>query len=389
MNYILCTAVLAVIMAGCSGNPEKTKLDKWYPMDEPSPPGFFSVEKTCAEEEYVPPQEDGFFGVGKEKEEIVEIRTRPEASGGIAAEFLYFKAIQDGLRYALYLPQDNPFNPQAHPLDQHFDYAPGVRVTANYVLPTCEQQEFRLNWMYYRTKPEDLQVSSGNNSILAVLAVPSASLTPNLQCREVKGDWNLTLNAFELDFKVPLHLSKRFMLSPSGGMKLGFVDQTVAVHYDDFLVPVQTDNTPTHIKGESKMWGLGPLLGLEGRVILPCDFGVFFSGGIAALAGRFSLETTYSDFLPGATNPPGESKVSVNNHEWRVSVVEQIKVGLDKRWCWRTACGHEMNLEIAAGWEVQVWTRQLRLNLFDSFVAPSAIEDLTLYGPFAKIGINF
>lgn len=391
MNLILCAAVLAVVMAGCS-QPEKKSLNKWQPVMEKAPPGFFAVDTSAVGDDGYVPETNTFWGVGKEKPVQEKVRYRPESSFGVALEFLWFKAIQDGIKYAHYDPTAPTFTPKSTPLEQHFDYAPGSRVSANYILPTCEQQEIRANWMYYHSKPDELQRDTDDFSIFAGLALPTIGITQNQMCKHVEGEWELTLNAFELDVKVPLHLSKRFMLSPSGGVKLGFVDQDIDVHYGNFASSVTQDqnfvaaaNTPTHIHAESDMWGLGPLIGLEGKILIPGEFGLFFSGGFAALAGRYSLDTKYEDFLQA---PPG-SRLTVRNHEWRVSLVEQVKVGLDKKWHFRTCRFNNMVLEVALGWEVQVWTNQWKPNLFDNFVRPANGEDLTLYGPFAKVGLNF
>lgn len=305
---------------------------------------------------------------------------------GIAAEFLYFKAIEDELKYAQWTPQAPSYNPTSYPLDQHFSFSPGSRVWLTYSLPT--KQEIRLNWMYYHSDPRSLSKDSTDFSILAVLALPTYGITQNQLVNHVHGRWTLNINAFDLDVKLPLHLRKSFTLSPSGGIKLGFVNQHISVSYSDFNTSLQPlANTPQHIKGKNNMWGLGPMVGLEGKFHLPCQFGIFFYGGVAGLAGRFTLRTTYTNFLLA---PPSAS-LTLKEHQWRVSVVEQLTAGLDKIWtfCTCRANNKKIDFEIAAGWEVQVWTRQFRLNLFDSFVEPAEGADLTLYGPFARAAIYF
>lgn len=300
-------------------------------------------------------------------------------------EFLYFKAIQDGLKYAQLVPQTPSYTPISSPIDQTFKYSPGSRIGISFILPNNKDGEIRLNWMYYYSHPHHADVETTNFSVLAVSSLPTYGIPQNQLVDSVVGKWRLIINAFELDFNVPLQLSKRFRLSPAGGIKAGFIDQHIQVDYADFQIIQPTANTPQEIKGKSHMWGVGPLLGLEGKILLPSDYGVFFKGSAAALAGRFRLSTSYKDFLLA----PAGAKLKVTDHKWRVSVVEQFQAGLDKTWKIKRQTKIPMEVEIALGWEVQVWTRQMRLNMFDTFVEPSDGSDLTLYGPFARFGMRF
>lgn len=406
MNLIFYTLVLsAVVLAGCNkpeqGYPSGKKMkykprqtffavgdtdpDGYVYEEKPSGSGFFTVEKPEYDRDgNVQPH--GFFSFGPRERMLPPPR---KGRIGIDLEYLEFKAIQDGIKYGQYNPQAPSLTPISHPLDQHFEYFAGSRVTARYALPSTDRQELRLNWMYYHSHPEALTRDTTDHSVLAVLSLPTYGITQNQLANSVKGHWMLNMNAFEFDVKIPLRLAKRFCLSPSGGIKLGFVDQHISAHYKDILDESQfleqAPNTPLTIRGKSKFWGLGPLIGLEGKIYLPQNFGIFFTGGVAALAGRFSLRTVYSNML----NVTPEAKITVKDHLWRVSVVEQIKAGLDKRWSFRTCCNTLINIDFAVGWEVQVWTRQWRLNMFDSFVEPSDGSDLTLYGPFVKLGVTF
>jgi hypothetical protein len=244
--------------------------------------------------------------------------------------------------------------------------------------------------MYYHSHPETRSKNTSDHSVLAVLSLPTYGITENQLANSVKGHWMVNMNSFDFDVAIPLCLARCFELTPFGGLKLGFVDEHVSAHYKDFIdvseeFLFQPANTPLAIRAKSKMWGLGPMVGLDGRVSLPSDFGVFFSASVAPLAGRFKLRTVYSQML----NTIPEATVTVKDKIWRLSIVEQLKAGIDKRWTFCMCNNKEISIDFALGWEIQIWTNQWRVNMFDSFVEPTAGEDLSLYGPFAKLGVWF
>lgn len=304
-------------------------------------------------------------------------------------DYLYFKAIQDGLKYAQWVDQDQTFRPISSSIDQPFNYSSGSRIGVSYILPNSKDGELRANWMYYYAQPHTVHATSDNFSILAILALPTYGINQNNLVETVEGKWRMLINAFELDFKIPLHLAKRLIFSPSAGIKFGFISQHIDVHYSNFQIFQPNANTPQHIKAKSHMWGIGPLVGLAGKFLLPRNYTLFFTGGVAGLAGKFRLTTDYTDFLSGGNGAPENAKLKITDHKWRVSVVEQLTTGFDKTWSIKRTNKTPIEMGLSLGWEVQVWTRQMRLNMFDTFVEPSDGSDLTLYGPFARWEMRF
>jgi hypothetical protein len=92
------------------------------------------------------------------------------------------------------------------------------------------------------------------------------------------------------------------------------------------------------------------------------------------------LETKYRDFL----DAPSNSTVEIKDSERRVFTVEQLQAGLMKKWIYP-----KWGFGVALGWEFQVWTRQMRLNWFNSFSTPPNGSDLSLYGPFLNLFLDF
>lgn len=299
-------------------------------------------------------------------------------------EWLYFKAIEDSLKYAQTTPQNPTFTPKSHSVEQPFDYTSGFRIGIGYRLPR-NNWEISADWMQYHTHNPKGNKKSDDFGILAVMVIPTYGIPQNSQVDSAVGKWSLEVDSVDLKLNMPLHISKRFIMTPSGGVMAGLVNQKIDVRYGDFLIVQQGADTPQRVVGKNNMWGIGPMIGLDAKFQFMDQLGLFFSGNLSALCGQFKLKTVYEDFL----NAPEQSTLTISNKQNRVSLVEQMRAGIE--WDWQIGkTGHKwMEINISAGWEVQVWTRQLRLNMFDTFVDPSNGADLTFYGPFIKGEIRF
>ena len=305
-------------------------------------------------------------------------------SCSLSAEWLYFKAIEDSLKYAQNTPQNATLTPKSASINQRFDYTSGFRLGLAYRLPG-NNWEIGGNWMQYESDNPKTHHDRKDFGILAVLALPTYGIPQNSQTNDVKGKWSLEINSLELNIQLPLQFTKRFILTPFGGVKAGFVSQKIDVEYGNFLIFQPTANTPQRVTGKNDMWGVGPMIGMSARFLFPCQFSLFFTGNVAGLCGQFSLDTTYKEF----SGVPKKARLTVGGSQRRVSVVEQIQTGIEKKWQVGRKLKKKMEIEVAVGWEVQIWSRQMRLNLFDTFVEPSDGADLTLYGPFVKAVARF
>lgn len=299
-------------------------------------------------------------------------------------EWLYFKAIEDSLKYAQTTPQNPTFTPKSHSVEQLFNYTSGFRIGIGYRLPR-NNWGISADWMQYHTHNPKVNKQSDDFGILAVMVIPIYGIAQNSQVDSAVGKWSLEIDSIDLKLNMPIHMSKRFIMSPSGGVMAGLVNQKIDVQYGDFLIVQEGAATPQRVEGKNNMWGVGPMIGLDAKFLVMDQLGLFFSGNLSALCGQFKLKTTYKDFL----NAPEQAKLTISGNENRVSLVEQIKAGIE--WNWQIGeTGHKyMEINLSAGWEVQVWTRQMRLNLFDTFVDPSQGADLTFYGPFIKGEFRF
>lgn len=298
-------------------------------------------------------------------------------------EWLYFKAAEDSLKYAQRTPQNPTFTPKSKPVYQDVDYASGLRVGSSLQFHHYNA-ELGADWMWYAPEGKVTKSKSDNFSVVAILALPTYGIDQNSQVDKMQGKWKLKMNSIDIYLKMPLRLAKWFTISPYGGTMASFIDQNVLVKYEGFEIFQPTANTPQKIIGKNNMWGVGPLLGLDMKFFMPHCFDIFFNGAVAGLCSQFKLDAVYRDFI----NAPSYARLDINDRQFRISLYNQLRAGIEANFRFRSHHQHLMELSFSAGWEVQVWTRQFHLNLF-SFVEPDENSNLTLSGPFLRGQLRF
>jgi hypothetical protein len=296
----------------------------------------------------------------------------------LSGDFLFFKAIEDSLNYAEKLPQNSTFSPKVKSVGQRFDYEPGYRVGAVY---SNNPWKFTMMWMHYDISPSSRQASESDFGLLATLATPVWGALGNSLVSQVKGHWKLQMNALDILLARVLCFNK-FSFTPLSGIKAALIEQKIHTQYKNFQIDFPDEVSPSKVTGKSSFWGVGPTLGIELNYFIAKKFSIFFNGQLSFLAGNFNTKTLYQEFEPDVTPP--DSEIDIKNSETRISAVEQIQAGIDKVWSAKRAF-----IEIALGWEIQVWQKQMRLNYFSTFVSPPSGSDLTLYGPFLRLRVSF
>ena len=297
-------------------------------------------------------------------------------------DVLYFKAIEDSIKYAEHIPQNQTFTPTVKSISQDFEYNPGFRVGVNGAFDH-ELWNVRATWMHYRARPQSKHASTTDFGLLATFAVPVWGSLGNSQVNKVKGNWNLLINAIDLDVRRMFNI-KGFSITPIAGIKGGLIEQKVNIHYGEFLLDFPLLVPPRTIEGKISFWGVGPLLGIELGYLLNNQFKFFALGTISYLTGGIDTKTLYRDFSTQNILPPENSQVKIEDSKMTVSIFEQLQLGMDKRWIFK-----RWALELAIGWEVQIWGKQLKLNSMGTFITPPDSGDLSLYGPFLRAKIDF
>jgi hypothetical protein len=293
----------------------------------------------------------------------------------ISLEALYFKAIEDSVQYAEIVPQFPTDEPVIKSLEQEHSWDPGVRASFSFPL-FYDKWQMEFDYTYFRSAPDRLKKSDSSHSIFASLVIPIIGINGNVFANKVEGEWRLNMNIVDWLIKRPIYFSKNFEIRPAAGLRACFIDQMIDVDYEDFRIDFPRDNTPQKVIGKSSVWGVGPSIGIEMDYFLPKHFSMFLNGFFSCEFGNFDLKTIYKKLL----HAPEEAKIVIKDDKQRVFSNVQMQIGFLKEWNF----GKHRSFELDAGWEMQIWWRQMRMNWFSTIPGPPEGGDLTLSGPFLK-----
>jgi Legionella pneumophila major outer membrane protein precursor len=301
----------------------------------------------------------------------------PEIQQNLVVDYLYFRAIEDTLKYG-----ETNFGlipPPSHDIEQDFSYNSGVRATIN--IPTYDRWLLSGSYTYFRAHPSKVTANDPTGNIFANLVVPTYFSPVNQQVSHLSGEWELKMQIFDVLFKKGLMIGKSFLIEPFFGVQGCTVKQTVDVHYT-FFNPRTSLRPPQKVKGVSRVSGIGPELGAEFRLVFPCQISLFARGGVSCLLGSFKMHTDYGNLLGCSSS---STQISLKDHKLRLFSSMQLQVALSKWWC----TSRNSELELTVGWETQVWWRQMRMNWFSTLAFPPDGSDLTLHGPFIRLSLGF
>ncbi len=331
--------------------------------------------------------------------------TAPLDNMGFYIDILYFKPIQDTLKYGekntfTMGPIDPSFATYANPIfssppgesvNQLFDYKLGVR--ANLQIPlNYDEWEFDLTYTYFHPlMPPSIAIDAAQFlfTTLSNSYYPLANNSLNNQCGYINGVWRLKMDVGELELKRPFLVGKSLVIQPLLGIKTSLVRQHVQVKYQDYYLGIvgatgfPPVTSPQKVIGKSKVWGVGPELGAEMKFLIPRHFSFFLRGAFSCMLGRFNTTTKYTDFVTAVGGATGAT--IIREKLTRLFSVAQLQGSVSKWWM----LGKCSSLELMVGWETQVWWRQNRMNWFSTVALPPDGSDLTLQGPFGRVNITF
>ena len=292
-------------------------------------------------------------------------------------DVLYMKAIEDGLRYAE--TNSFTFSPPGNSIEQDFNYEFGVRVG---VTIPIKEDELSCGIIYtrYHAEPDCVTKIDSQQFIFACLGAPTYLPYGNTQCGYVRGAWKCNLDKIDIEIKKPIIFSKSFFVFPLLGVSSAIITQRVDVSYRDyFIVTGPSFGTAQSIVGKSRTWGCGSFIGASGRFSFLDNVGFVFRGTAALMCGSFDATTRFGEFTSSDIQD-GFIRENAN----RLFTLFQLQAGLSAKFLLK----EKVSLDIALGWESQIWSNQMRMTWYSTI--PSTKEgNLTLYGPFADISLGF
>lgn len=245
--------------------------------------------------------------------------------------------------------------------DFHFD--PGFRIGLSSYCP-CDCFDAALNWTHFHSHANALGTSSPVNTARRVILDPTATLefindwqTGSFTPDFVQGKWHLELDVLDLEFGRKFYVSKCFVLRPNFGLRGARINQTYKIYAQSNVAGSRLGGTAfkNFVKARSNFLGLGPRLGLDIELTLPCTCGIKLFGQAAeslvfGRTERHSHELQHS-IAGGEQFPIVDSETEIESTLNRCSrSMTDLLIGLKWEHCcsW---CNRPMPITIAIAWE--------------------------------------
>lgn len=297
----------------------------------------------------------------------------------ISTDFLYFKAIQDSLVYSVKTPLDDGSSFTSGSLKEpEWRYSAGVRIDIDWPI-SWDEWEMGATWTYLNNHASQSASGGSMNSLYTVLTQSNVGLSGNAYATSASTSWKLLFNIFDLDFSRKVLLSKGLKIRPVIGAEAAIIKQNNYVQYT-YINDYPSVPSPQTVAGNSKIWGIGPKIGMHTALVMPYQVELNFFASFASLYGQGKGVVRYSSFINTAT-PASASIITQAN---RLFSNMQLQISAEKEWTWDA-----ISLAIAAGWETQTWFQLSRLNYYGTITEPASGSNLTIQGPFARLFLAF
>ncbi len=302
----------------------------------------------------------------------------PSPIGSVTLEFMYFKAIMENLRYGAKYPFA-----VAHPnyvianIEPDYQYDPAGRLTLGFTLD--DYWELDAMWTYFHADPGTKTAFGSDDQILSLMSGTVLGSTGFALSNSLSGKWEMTMNVINLDVKKPFCIGKTLMFAPVIGVQAALFDQSMEVTYPG-LANGSGATIAQNVRGSSDIWAIGPEIAIESRFLARRKLDLYLRGTYSAMLGNFNAKIKYTDQI----NPNIATPVYIRDSSTALFSMVQVQAAVSKRW----QVGKGL-IELAAGWETQIWTGINRWDYYATATPISTAGNLMLAGPFVKFFCSF
>lgn len=293
----------------------------------------------------------------------------------VRADFLWWRACEEGLslgteEFTSTFPGGNKIQ-RAKEKNPDFKYDPGFRIGLASICP-CDCFDVALNWTHFHTKASvsgesifDTNDFVGGSGISETVFVPEWQRIGNAIPDFSKGRWTLNLDLLDLEFGRKYYVSNCFVLRPHFGLRGARIDQGFRVHSEaNRFNPYEEGASgffASDTKAKNDFLGIGPRLGLDLELSLPCACNIKLFGQAAGslLFGRFERHSRefFHNFSDDSSNPqlydgfPRDLEFEAKATKERCSrATTDLAIGLKWEHCC-TWCNRQHPITIAFAWE--------------------------------------
>lgn len=336
-----------------------------------------------------PNTEQGAFTRGMPRE--VTPAAGPRIAHGanifITADFIFWKAAQDGLNYATSGIVNNVGTLLTKRGDVHspdFGFDPGFKVGLGVNLPYDGWDVYaQYTWLHSNSNGDRVQNSDGNiqqNVLLGSLDDQISSLGTITSARS---SWDLHFNVIDIELGRSYYLSRNLVLRPFAGLKWTWQDQDWRARYAANSVTAN-GSSPAN-SGEVKMnqdqdlWGVGVRTGLNTSWYFSESWSLFVNGAFSAVWTDYDVDRS-DTFQP--VNQTATSIVRTHESAYYVRSVAEFQLGITGEWWFSD---NNYHFAVSAAYEQQVW---LNYGNFIYLIDKSG-GDLSLHGLTVNFRFDF
>ncbi|MBS0619902.1 MAG: hypothetical protein JSS61_00375 [Verrucomicrobia bacterium] len=300
----------------------------------------------------------------------------------LEADFLYWKACDEGMAYAVkdhqgpgdyYVPPGAsgyayPYNfapgHNAHVANARYDWNVGARVGLGYNF-AGDGWDMLFNWTYYSTNGNSKRgINPTTQTLFTVLG--QNALVVNAD--SAKAHRKLTYNTLDWELGRNFWVGNHFSLHPHLGLRGAWIEQKFDVNYYNVSFLEQVSLGPTviyvtpreRIDNTNRYLAVGPRIGFGSD----WDFGRHWSlfGELAAsLLWSYFHVTTHETFVPMTGGKENLTDARDNTH----AVTANLDLALGLRYDINFDKDRH-HLGVTLGWEYLFWFNQTRFNKFGS-----------------------
>ena len=326
------------------------------------------------------------LAVCDEPEQEITPPTGPYVKNGVdvytTLEFLYWKAIQDGLCYAdtgvAVVPGTTASSGKIHRPD--FPWHPGFRVGLGYY-PPLDGWDLYANYTFFRSSSTDRAKNSIGNMVPIGLLFPGLTTLNVNQVTAASNHWDLRFNSVDLELGRGFYLSRFLTFRLFSGLKFTWQDQEVRNKYTANQVTLGNTTLPgiAHSKQDQGLWGVGIRFGGNG------NWYFFRSLSIATKVAVSGVWLDYDNTRKDQYQQFGNPALVVNRFTSNMDTIKAVMelfLGLHGEWWLKDDRYH---LALQGGFDEQLW---FHLGQFLFFPTRSQ-GDFSMFGLTIKARLDF
>lgn len=259
--------------------------------------------------------------------------------------------------------------------DLSFDWNFGFRAGVGYNLE-YDQWDTQLYWTSFHTKADQSIEEFPVGTLLVSEIHPeffAADLSDTFSHR-AKIHWTLHYNMCDWELGRNYWVSKGLSFRPFIGLKGGWIDQSIQVHYNNLIIAGSSTENSSRENVKNNFWGIGPVGGVNSKWKLRN-----FCNHYPSLFGDFSAATLWGTWIcSDLYNDTTGKKIIVNMRNSTLGAL-MFRGFLGIGWDVDINRGRS-HFATRLGYEMQLWVNQLR-------VATSQL--IRLHGDLTLQGVTF